>query len=41
MFQTKVVEKIKTHDLSSITFFPKILPFMKYVEKYYIAGQAA
>jgi len=29
MFQTKVVEKIKTHILCSITFFPKIVPFMR------------
>jgi len=29
MFQTKDVEKIKTHIVCSITFFPKIVPFMK------------
>jgi len=29
MFQTKVVEKIKTHILSSVTFFSKIVPFME------------
>jgi len=29
MFQTKVVEKIKTHILCAITFFLKIVPFMK------------
>jgi len=30
MFQTKVVEKIKTHFLCSVTFFPpKIAPFMR------------
>jgi len=29
MFQTNVVEKIKTHILCSITFLPKILPFMR------------
>jgi len=30
MFQTKVVDKIKTHILSSITFFvSKIMPFMR------------
>jgi hypothetical protein len=40
MFQTKVVEKIKTHILCSITFFPKIVPFMRYVEKYGTASQA-
>jgi len=41
MFQTEVVEKIKTHILRSVTFFsPKIVPFMKNVEKYCRAGQA-
>jgi hypothetical protein len=30
MFQTKVVEKLETHILYSITFFPKIMPFMRY-----------
>jgi len=29
MFQTKRVEEIKTHILCSMTFFPKIMPFMK------------
>ena len=29
MFQTKVVEKIKPHILCSITFFRKIVPFMR------------
>ena len=29
MFHTKLVEKIKTHILHSITFFPKIVPFMR------------
>jgi len=29
MFRTKVVEKIKTHILCSVTFFPKIVPFMR------------
>jgi len=28
MFQTKVVEKFKTHFLCSVTFFPKIVPHM-------------
>jgi len=28
MFQTKVVEKVKTHILYSITFVRKIVPFM-------------
>jgi hypothetical protein len=30
----KLVEKIKTHVLSSITFFPKIVQFMSFVERY-------
>ena len=30
MFQTKVVEKIKTHILYSINFFVKIIHFMGY-----------
>jgi len=29
MFQTKVVEKIKTHILGSITFFSKFVHFMR------------
>jgi hypothetical protein len=29
MFQTKVAEKIETHILCSVTFFSKILPFMR------------
>jgi len=29
MFQTIVVEKIKTHILCPITPFPKILPFIR------------
>jgi len=32
MFQTKVVERIKTHILRSI-FFPKIVPFMRKCDK--------
>jgi len=28
MFQTKLVEKIETHILWSVTFFPKIVPFV-------------
>ena len=28
MFQTEVVEKIKTHILCSVTFFSKIVPFV-------------
>ena len=40
-FQTKVVEKIKTHILCLITFFfSKIASFIRYVEKYCRAGQA-
>jgi hypothetical protein len=34
MFQTKDVEKIKTHVLCSITFVPKILPLWDNMEKY-------
>jgi hypothetical protein len=35
IFQTKVVEKIKTHILCSINFSPpKFVPFVRYVEKY-------
>jgi len=33
MFQTKVVQKIKTHNLGPVTFFPKIMPFMGNVKK--------
>jgi hypothetical protein len=41
MFQTKVVEKIKTHILCSVTFLPKIVPFMRQSgEKYCRAVQA-
>ena len=29
MFWAKVVDKIKTHILCSVTFFPKIVPFMR------------
>jgi hypothetical protein len=29
MFQTKVVQKIKTYILRSVTIFPKIAPFMR------------
>jgi len=39
MFQTKVVEKIKTHILCSVTFISKIVPFWDNVEKYGRAGQ--
>jgi hypothetical protein len=41
MFQTKVVEKIKTHILRSLTFlFPKSYRLWYNVEKYCRAGQA-
>jgi len=34
MFETKFVEKIKTHILCSTTVFLKILPLTKKIEKY-------
>jgi hypothetical protein len=37
MLQTKVLEEIKTHVLCSVTFLPKIVPFMRYVKKIYIS----
>jgi hypothetical protein len=40
MFQTKVVEKIKTHILCSITFFRKSCRLRDNVEKYGTARQA-
>jgi len=41
MFQTKVVEKIKTHILQSVTFFfSKIVPFEIIWKKYSTASQA-
>jgi hypothetical protein len=40
MFQTKVVDKIKTHILCSIMFFLENCPLWDNVEKYCIAGQA-
>jgi hypothetical protein len=40
MLQTEVAEKIKTHVLCSVNLVPKIMPFMRYVEKYGTAGQA-
>jgi hypothetical protein len=40
MFQAKVVEKIKTHILCSVTFFLKIILLMKKHGKYGRAGQA-
>jgi len=39
MFRTKVVEKIKTYILCSVTFFSKIVPFFRYCRKYCKAGQ--
>jgi len=33
MFQTKVIEKIKTHILCSVTLFRKIVPFMRKCDK--------
>jgi hypothetical protein len=38
MFQTKVVEKIKTYILHSKSFFPKIMAFMRSAEKYCNVG---
>jgi hypothetical protein len=40
MFQTKVVAKIKTHILCSVTFFRKSCSLWDNVEKYGTAGQA-
>ena len=34
MFQTKIVEKFKTHILCYIILFLKILSLIRYVEKY-------
>jgi hypothetical protein len=39
MFHTKFVEEIKTHFMFN-KYFPKIVPFMRYVEKYDTARQA-
>ena len=39
MFQTKAVEKIKTHTLYSMTFSRKSFPVRDKVEKYGRAGQ--
>ena len=41
MFQTKVVEKIKTHILCSVTFFTKSCPLWDNVEKYGRVEQSA
>ena len=40
MFQTKVVDKIKTHILCSVTFFRKSGRLWDNVVKYFTAGQA-
>jgi hypothetical protein len=40
MFQTKVLEKIKTHILYSVTFFQKLRRLWDNVEKYCTARQA-
>ena len=40
MFPTKIVEKIKTHILFTITFFFKSCRLLENVEKYCIAGFA-
>ena len=41
MFQAKVVDKIKTYILLSVSFSSKIVPFMRdKVGKYGTAGQA-
>jgi len=40
MFQTNVVEKIKTHILCSVTFLRKSCRLRDSVEKYYRAEQA-
>jgi len=41
MFQTKVVEKIKTHISCSVTFFLKSYRLWDNVEKYRRVGQTA
>jgi len=41
MLQTKIVEKIKTHILCSVTSFRKSCRLWDNVEKYCRAGQAA
>jgi len=40
MFQTKPVEKIKTHTSCSAIFFPKIVTFRRLCRKDVTAGQA-
>jgi len=39
MFHTKAVQKVKTHSLCSVFFFPKITPLWDNVEKDCRAGQ--
>jgi hypothetical protein len=39
MLQTEFLGKIKTHFMFN-NFFPKNVPFMRYVEKYVKVGQA-
>ena len=39
-FKTKVVDKIKTHILCTVTFFRKSYRLWDNVEKYYTTGQA-
>ena len=40
MFQTKVVEKIKTHFVFNIFFLKKSCTLLDNAEKYYRAGEA-
>jgi hypothetical protein len=40
MLHTKVVEEIIIQILCSVAFFPKIVPFMRYMEKYGTARHA-
>jgi len=40
MFQTKVVQKIKTHILCSVSFFRKSCRLCDNVDKYFRVGQA-
>jgi len=40
MFQTDVVEKLKTHILCSVIFFRKSCRLLDNVEKHYRAGEA-
>ena len=38
MFRTKIVEKIKIHNLCSITFFPENRAVYEIMKKIYIQG---